>query len=318
MPPSSAGASRAPSSPGGDSGCSSRAARVGSCSPSPTGCPGSSSTAMATTSYVSSCRPVPKLGASTIVELLAELCSPRGIYERSEGGGRHKEGLASRRGRARRRRAAARGRGRRRRHAARRRHRERSEDRRVPRSAAQPRARSCARRATPRCSTLSPTPAALPSRVCAPARRRATLVDSSAEALALAERETAANGVRDALPLRRGERVRRAPMPMRAVGRAVRPRRARSAEIRPLGRSGQRRQPRLQGHQHARARRSSGRAGCSRRSRARATSTRRCFRRSSRVRPSTRGARRRSSNGWRNRPITPSRPSFPKRITSKA
>ena len=35
---------------------------------------------------------------STIVELLAELCSPRGIYERSEGGGRHKEGLASRRG----------------------------------------------------------------------------------------------------------------------------------------------------------------------------------------------------------------------------
>ena len=35
---------------------------------------------------------------STIVELLAELCSPRGIYERSEGGGRHKEGLPSRRG----------------------------------------------------------------------------------------------------------------------------------------------------------------------------------------------------------------------------
>ena len=35
---------------------------------------------------------------TTIVALLAELCSPRGIYERSEGGGRHKEGLASRRG----------------------------------------------------------------------------------------------------------------------------------------------------------------------------------------------------------------------------
>lgn len=35
---------------------------------------------------------------ATIVELLAELCSPRGIYERSEGGARHKEGLASRRG----------------------------------------------------------------------------------------------------------------------------------------------------------------------------------------------------------------------------
>jgi 23S rRNA (cytosine1962-C5)-methyltransferase len=35
---------------------------------------------------------------ATLVELLAELCSPRGIFERSEGGGRHKEGLASRRG----------------------------------------------------------------------------------------------------------------------------------------------------------------------------------------------------------------------------
>lgn len=35
---------------------------------------------------------------STIVELLAELCNPRGIYERSEGGARHKEGLPSRRG----------------------------------------------------------------------------------------------------------------------------------------------------------------------------------------------------------------------------
>ena len=35
---------------------------------------------------------------STIVELLADLCGPRGIYERSEGGARHKEGLQSRRG----------------------------------------------------------------------------------------------------------------------------------------------------------------------------------------------------------------------------
>jgi 23S rRNA (cytosine1962-C5)-methyltransferase len=34
----------------------------------------------------------------TLVELLRELCAPRGIYERSEGGARHKEGLASRRG----------------------------------------------------------------------------------------------------------------------------------------------------------------------------------------------------------------------------
>ena len=34
----------------------------------------------------------------TIVELLVELCKPEGIYERSEGGGRHKEGLPSRRG----------------------------------------------------------------------------------------------------------------------------------------------------------------------------------------------------------------------------
>jgi 23S rRNA (cytosine1962-C5)-methyltransferase len=35
---------------------------------------------------------------STIVELLAELVQPQGIYERSEGGARHKEGLPSRRG----------------------------------------------------------------------------------------------------------------------------------------------------------------------------------------------------------------------------
>src|SRR5690606_21329992 len=35
---------------------------------------------------------------STLVEALAELCAPRGIYERSEGGARHKEGLESRRG----------------------------------------------------------------------------------------------------------------------------------------------------------------------------------------------------------------------------
>jgi 23S rRNA (cytosine1962-C5)-methyltransferase len=34
----------------------------------------------------------------TLVESLLELCAPRGIYERSEGGARHKEGLASRRG----------------------------------------------------------------------------------------------------------------------------------------------------------------------------------------------------------------------------
>lgn len=32
------------------------------------------------------------------VELLGEICAPRGIFERSEGGARHKEGLASRRG----------------------------------------------------------------------------------------------------------------------------------------------------------------------------------------------------------------------------
>jgi 23S rRNA (cytosine1962-C5)-methyltransferase len=35
---------------------------------------------------------------TTVVELLGELCAPRGIFERSEGGGRHKEGLPSRRG----------------------------------------------------------------------------------------------------------------------------------------------------------------------------------------------------------------------------
>jgi 23S rRNA (cytosine1962-C5)-methyltransferase len=35
---------------------------------------------------------------ATIVDMLEELCAPRGIYERSEGGARHKEGLSSRRG----------------------------------------------------------------------------------------------------------------------------------------------------------------------------------------------------------------------------
>jgi 23S rRNA (cytosine1962-C5)-methyltransferase len=35
---------------------------------------------------------------ATIVDMLGELCAPRGIYERSEGGARHKEGLSSRRG----------------------------------------------------------------------------------------------------------------------------------------------------------------------------------------------------------------------------
>jgi 23S rRNA (cytosine1962-C5)-methyltransferase len=39
-----------------------------------------------------------ELWRDTIVALLSDLCSPRGIYERSEGGARHKEGLASRRG----------------------------------------------------------------------------------------------------------------------------------------------------------------------------------------------------------------------------
>jgi 23S rRNA (cytosine1962-C5)-methyltransferase len=39
-----------------------------------------------------------ELWRATLVELLAELCAPRGIYERSEGGARHKEGLPSRRG----------------------------------------------------------------------------------------------------------------------------------------------------------------------------------------------------------------------------
>jgi 23S rRNA (cytosine1962-C5)-methyltransferase len=34
--------------------------------------------------------------APALVELLVELCAPRGVYERSEGSGRHKEGLASR------------------------------------------------------------------------------------------------------------------------------------------------------------------------------------------------------------------------------
>ncbi len=39
-----------------------------------------------------------ELWRQTLVDLLTQLCAPRGIYERSEGAGRKKEGLASRRG----------------------------------------------------------------------------------------------------------------------------------------------------------------------------------------------------------------------------
>jgi 23S rRNA (cytosine1962-C5)-methyltransferase len=35
---------------------------------------------------------------ATVGELLVELCAPKGVFERSEGGARHKEGLPSRRG----------------------------------------------------------------------------------------------------------------------------------------------------------------------------------------------------------------------------
>ena len=133
---------------------------------------------------------------STIVELLAELCSPRGIYERSEGGGRHKEGLASRRG--------------------------------VLAGAEPPREVEVVAgnlRLVVDIANGQKTGAYLDQqrnreRVAAHGRnaevldafsytggfaivclragaKAATLVDSSAEALALAERETAANGVRD-------------------------------------------------------------------------------------------------------------------------
>jgi len=133
---------------------------------------------------------------STIVELLAELCSPRGIYERSEGGGRHKEGLASRRG--------------------------------VLAGAEPPREVEVTAgnlRVVVDIANGQKTGAYLDQqrnreRVAAHGRnaevldafsytggfaivclhagaKTATLVDSSAEALALAERETAANGVRD-------------------------------------------------------------------------------------------------------------------------
>jgi len=133
---------------------------------------------------------------STIVELLAELCSPRGIYERSEGGGRHKEGLASRRG--------------------------------VLAGAEPPREVEVVAgnlRVVVDIANGQKTGAYLDQqrnreRVAAHGRnaevldafsytggfaivclragaKTATLVDSSAEALALAERETAANGVRD-------------------------------------------------------------------------------------------------------------------------
>ena len=133
---------------------------------------------------------------STIVELLAELCSPRGIYERSEGGGRHKEGLASRRG--------------------------------VLAGAEPPREVEVIAgnlRLVVDIANGQKTGAYLDQqrnreRVAAHGRnaevldafsytggfaivclragaKTATLVDSSAEALALAERETAANGVRD-------------------------------------------------------------------------------------------------------------------------
>ena len=134
---------------------------------------------------------------ATIVELLDELCAPRGIYERSEGGARHKEGLPSRRGvlageePPRELEIVVGGR------SARRRYRERPKDRRLSRPAAQSRARRRARARSATCSMLSRIRADSRSRACAPARQRATLIDSSADALALAEREAAANGVLD-------------------------------------------------------------------------------------------------------------------------
>jgi 23S rRNA (cytosine1962-C5)-methyltransferase len=133
---------------------------------------------------------------STLVELLLELCAPRGIYERSEGGARHKEGLASRRGSL--------------------------AGEAPPRELA---IVSSGARLVVDIASGQKTGAYLDQqqnrrRVAAHARdadvldafsytggfaisclrdgaKRATLVDSSAEALALAERETAANGVGD-------------------------------------------------------------------------------------------------------------------------
>jgi 23S rRNA (cytosine1962-C5)-methyltransferase len=133
---------------------------------------------------------------ATIVDLLNEICAPRGVYERSEGGARHKEGLASRRGVL---------------------------------AGAEPPAeievRSGTVRSTVDIANGQKTGAYLDQqdnrrRVAAHARdaevldafsysggfalaclkngaRMATLIDSSAEALALAEREAGANGVRD-------------------------------------------------------------------------------------------------------------------------
>lgn len=133
---------------------------------------------------------------SVIVELLGELCSPQGIFERSEGGSRHKEGLPSRRG--------------------------------VLAGAEPPRDLAIVAGGTRFMVDIAggqKTGAYLDQqrnrkRVAGHARdaevldafaytggfaiaalragaRSATLVDSSAEALALAERETAANGVRE-------------------------------------------------------------------------------------------------------------------------
>ena len=83
-----------------------------------------------------------------LADLLVELCGARGIYERSEASARRKEGLPSQRGLLARRGAAGGDRGSDGGDALARRRRERTKDRRVPRPAAQSRAR---RRARGRC-----------------------------------------------------------------------------------------------------------------------------------------------------------------------
>ncbi len=196
---------------------------------------------------------------STIVELLAELCSPRGIYERSEGGGRHKEGLASRRG--------------------------------VLAGAEPPREVEVVAgnlRVVVDIANGQKTGAYLDQqrnreRVAAHGRnaevldafsytggfaivclragaKTATLVDSSAEALALAERETAANGVRDRCRFVVANVFDELAIDARQSGAQFDlvvldpPKFVHSADQVNC------RQPRLQGHQHARARaRSAGR-----------------------------------------------------------
>ncbi len=270
----------------------------------------------ASTWCASSCRPARKSGVPTIVDCLQALCAPRGIFERSEGGARHKEGLKSER---------------------------RLLAGEVPPAEIEIEANGVRylvdlaggqktgayldqQRNRKRVAAYAPDAEVLDAFAYTggfafaslrSGAANAMLIDSSAEALQLAQRDAARNGFVDRCAFVAAnvfDELRTLKQTGRQFDLVVLdpPKFVHSAEQITAG------APRLQGHQHARACSSCARAGCSRRSPARGTSTPRCSRRSWRAPRSIRAARRRSSSVCRNPPTIPSRPNSPRPTISKA